>query len=153
METASRRQNGLSSQEAVQKLCEVIKEEVDNYESELETNGRLISLVGQVSSNGLHADVFFSWISALTLLFCGLLLLVASAILLDGYTLIEAAFLILFCALNLYLSVWNFRLKQKELIDQSRSLLKHLQGKVDTTLLLSCLCMAIIHLSTIADLK
>lgn len=129
MEGTFRGHTGFASEEAMQKLCDVIEEEVNSYETELERNGTVLSLIGQRASLRLHADVVFSWISALSLLSCGFLLLVASAILPDVYTLIEAAFLILFCALNLYLSGWNFHLKQRELIDQSRSLLKDMKGK------------------------
>ncbi|PIK55716.1 hypothetical protein BSL78_07376 [Apostichopus japonicus] len=129
MEGTFRGHTGFASEEAMQKLCDVIEEEVNSYETELERNGTVLSLIGQRASLRLHADVVFSWISALSLLSCGFLLLVASAILPDVYTLIEAAFLILFCALNLYLSGWNFHLKQRELIDQSRSLLKDMKGE------------------------
>lgn len=142
---------GLDTHKALEKLKSDITKELQIYEDFTWKKQSCMSALGHQSGWRLDPRAAFHWTSGVAIMIAIVLLLFSSIFSWDPSLLVESAVLFMFLLFNVYLSGWDCRLQHREMVDRTKDLIKHLEGKVvyhlqPSLVLISLFCLNILIL-------
>ncbi|XP_072029353.1 LOW QUALITY PROTEIN: transmembrane protein 94-like [Amphiura filiformis] len=121
---------GLCSSAALQKLCVAIEDELNTQEAQWQRQQTLLSTIGQTPDLALRTDNAFHWTSALWVLIAAVALLIAAATSGETGLAIKGGVLLVVLVVNLYVTGWDSKLRNQEVLTHAQALLTKLQDLI-----------------------